>query len=130
MGRTYPAPKPLSPSVSHQPGLRSLGSSPEVGPTKLGNWFAHRLRAALRPISGECHFWAFALSIEELASTSRSSEPFAHMGERAPSSSLCQRVGPELEVHGAGLAPLAAFHQPWGPIPARRPQPTAFPAGV
>src|SRR3569833_3165687 len=41
-----------------------------------------------------------------------------------------QRIGPQLEVRRQRPSPLAAFDQPWRPIAIRRPQTTAFPAGV
>src|SRR6266568_2021493 len=44
--------------------------------------------------------------------------------------SVCQRIGPQLDMHGARLAALAALHQPGGAIAVGAPQPAAFPAGI
>src|SRR5215475_10037062 len=44
--------------------------------------------------------------------------------------SLRQRIRPHLDVHGAGLRALAAFHQPRRAVAVRAPQPAALPAGV
>src|SRR5262249_30353823 len=44
--------------------------------------------------------------------------------------SLRQRIRPHLDVHGAGLRSLAAFHQPRRAVAAGAPQTAALPAGV
>src|SRR6266478_6180906 len=44
--------------------------------------------------------------------------------------SVCQWIGPQLDVHGPRLAAFAAFHQPRRAIAVGAPQPAAFPAGV
>src|SRR5262245_47559182 len=43
---------------------------------------------------------------------------------------VCQRIGPQLDMHGARLAALAALHQPRRAIAVGAPQPAALPAGV
>src|SRR5665647_3233125 len=48
----------------------------------------------------------------------------------AASPLLRQRIGADLDVHGARLGALAAFHQPRHAIAAGAPQPAALPAGV
>src|SRR5262249_21804483 len=44
--------------------------------------------------------------------------------------SVCQWIGPQLDVHGPRFAAFAAFHQPRRAIAVGAPQPAAFPAGV
>src|SRR6266567_4343857 len=46
------------------------------------------------------------------------------------SRSVCQRIGPHLDVYGARLTALAAFLQPRRAIAVGAPQPAAFPAGI
>src|SRR5262249_36860708 len=41
-----------------------------------------------------------------------------------------QRIGPQLDVHGARLRALAAFHQPRRAVAVGAPQPAAFPARI
>src|ERR1035438_1729674 len=43
---------------------------------------------------------------------------------------LRQRIGPQLDMHGARLRALAALHQPRRAIAARAPEPAALPARV
>jgi len=44
--------------------------------------------------------------------------------------SVCQRIGPHLDVYGARLGALAAFLQPRRAVAVRAPQAAALPAGV
>src|SRR5439155_4786128 len=44
--------------------------------------------------------------------------------------SVCQWIGPQLDMYGARLAALAALHQPGRAIAVGAPQPAALPAGV
>src|SRR5438128_1311147 len=41
---------------------------------------------------------------------------------------FCQRIGPDLDMHGARFRALAALHQPGCAVAARTPEPAAFPA--
>src|SRR5947208_640939 len=43
---------------------------------------------------------------------------------------MCQRIRPDLNMHGARLAALSRLHQPWRAIAVGAPQPAAFPAGI
>src|SRR5207244_5351718 len=43
---------------------------------------------------------------------------------------FCQRIGPDLDMHGARPGAFAALHQPWNAIAARAPEPAALPAGI
>src|SRR4051812_20514845 len=44
--------------------------------------------------------------------------------------SVRQRIGAELDVHGAWAGAFAGFHQPWRAVAIRAPQAAALPAGV
>src|SRR6202140_1870366 len=44
--------------------------------------------------------------------------------------SVRQRIGPKLDVHGARHRALAAFLEPGRAVAVRAPQPSAFPPGV
>src|SRR6266404_462460 len=48
----------------------------------------------------------------------------------SPRTSVRQRIGPELDVHGARARALAAFLEPGRAVAVGAPQPAAFPAGV
>src|SRR6266567_8036933 len=48
----------------------------------------------------------------------------------SPRTSVRQRIGPKLDVHGARHRALAAFLEPGRAVAVRAPQPAAFPAGV
>src|SRR6266436_3485800 len=48
----------------------------------------------------------------------------------SPRTSVRQRIGPKLDVHGARHRALAAFLEPGRAVAVRAPQPAAFPPGV
>src|ERR1700692_508722 len=74
------------------------------------------------------------------SSGAHSRDPLALPGERCTASgirrpwgyrtSIRQRIGPELDVHGARHRALAAFLEPGRAVAVGAPQPAALPAGV
>src|SRR6202023_3446866 len=69
-------------------------------------------------------------------SRTRSEDGGTTIGRRFPPTRLSQRtsvrqrIGPKLDVHGTRPCALAAFFEPRRAVAVRAPQPAAFPAGV
>src|SRR5260370_18696195 len=62
--------------------------------------------------------------------SSNAAQPRAGGRSNFPRTSVRARIGPELDVHGAGHRALATLLEPGRAVAVRAPQPAAFPPGV
>src|SRR3984893_252718 len=119
--------------------LRSrLGSNPAPGPS-CGETASTDNK---QPVPGgpmQCWFdsmrrWNSFVAGGAEAVAVRAGHPVALGGRRAliesQRTSVRQRIGPKLDVHGARHRALAAFLEPGRAVAIGAPQPAAFPAGV
>src|ERR1700704_2822985 len=82
-----------------------------------------KYRTSERPPCARCGHW-----VRTIERTRRSHAPPGV--QISPRTSVCQRIGPKLDVHGTRHRALAAFLEPGRAVAVRAPQSAAFPPSV